>query len=88
MWFIAHFCVLSNGVYLATAWIAGDRYLDTQKLLEHGAHPAMIAVFSIATIGWGYVRFRQSIVGLMSRRRSGREAITASGPMPSVSSDE
>ena len=37
LWFIAYFCVLANGMYLATAWISGDRYLDTPKLLEHGA---------------------------------------------------
>ncbi|MEZ6109870.1 MAG: hypothetical protein R3C99_02440 [Pirellulaceae bacterium] len=38
MWFIANFCILANGA-IATAWFSGDRYLDTPKLLEHGAKP-------------------------------------------------
>jgi hypothetical protein len=62
MWFIAHFCVLSNGVYVATAWVSGERYLDTPKLLEHGANPITIAVYCLLTIGFGYVGFRQSCI--------------------------
>ena len=34
MWFIAHFCVLANGVYLATAWVSGGQYLDTPKQMK------------------------------------------------------
>ncbi len=42
IWFIAYFCVLANGSYIATAWVSGDRFLDTPKMLEHGAHPISI----------------------------------------------
>lgn len=65
MWFIAYFCTLANGVYLATAWLAGDRFLDTPKMLEHGAHPISIAMFCLLTIGFGYVGFRQQCVRVL-----------------------
>lgn len=60
MWFIASFCLLANGLYLATGWFAGDRYLDTTKLFEHGASPIAVALYCVVTIGWGYVRFRKA----------------------------
>jgi hypothetical protein len=60
MWFVAHFCVLANGTYLATAWISGERHLDTPKLLEQGAHPAAIGLYCLLTIGFGYWGFRRS----------------------------
>ena len=66
LWFIAFFCVLANGMYLATAWISGDRYLDTPKLLEHGAFPVTIGIYCLVTIGFGYVGFRQQCVRLLS----------------------
>ena len=59
MWFIATFCVLANGVYLATAWLSGDRFLDTPRLLEHGAHPATIVVYCLLTIVLGYLGLRR-----------------------------
>lgn len=59
MWFIANFCMLANGAYIAAAWLSGDRYLDTPKLLEHGAHPIPIALYCLLTIGFGYVGFRR-----------------------------
>ena len=62
MWFIAYFCILANGAYLATAWISGDRFLDTPKLLEHGANPATIVLYCILTIGIGYVGFRNECI--------------------------
>lgn len=65
-WFIANFCVLANGAYIATAWFSGDRYLDTPKLLEHGASPISIAVYCLVTIGFGYVGFRRSCVSVLS----------------------
>ena len=65
-WLIAHFCVLANGMYLATAWITGDRYLDTTKLLEHGAFPSSIGIYCLVTIGFGYLGFRQQCVRLLS----------------------
>ena len=57
-WFIAYFCGLANGLYLAVAWVSGDRYLDTPKLLEHGAWPASVLAFCVVTIIVGYVGFR------------------------------
>ena len=58
-WFIAYFCILANGAYLATAWFSEDRFLDTPKLLEDGAHPLTIAFYCILTIDFGYVGFRR-----------------------------
>jgi hypothetical protein len=66
MWFIATFCVLANGAYIATAWFSGDRYLDTPKLLEHGASPILIGIYCLLTIGLGYVGFRRSCVSALS----------------------
>ncbi len=66
MWFIANFCVLANGAYIATAWFSGDRYLDTPKLLEHDASPIAVAVYCLMTIGFGYVGFRRSCVSVLS----------------------
>lgn len=66
MWFVAYFCTLANGAYLATAWVSGDRFLDTQKLLEHGAHPFSIALFSLLTILFGYVGFRQQCARILA----------------------
>ncbi len=62
MWFIASFCVLANGAYIATAWLSGDRFLDTQRLLENGAHPVTIALYCTLTTGCGYVGFRRSCI--------------------------
>jgi hypothetical protein len=64
-WFIAHFCVLANGLYLATAWVTGDRELDTFKLLAHGASPVTIAVYCSLTIGIGYPGFRRQLIRVL-----------------------
>lgn len=58
VWFVADFCLLANGVYLALAWITDDRFLDTPRLLQAGASPVWIGLFCLATIGVGYPRFR------------------------------
>ncbi len=73
MWFIAHFCMLANGVYLAMAWVSGGQYLDTPKLLETGAHPITIVIYCVVTIGMGYIGFRGSCIRVLaaSPRRSG-----------------
>lgn len=63
-WFIAAFCAVANGAYLATGWISGDTWLDTTKLLEHGAWPISIGTYCAATIGWGYPTLRREIVAL------------------------
>src|SRR6056297_3410463 len=52
-WFIADFCIIANGAYLAVAWISGDRFLDTSRLLAAGASPATIVVYCSLTIGLG-----------------------------------
>jgi len=62
VWFVANFCVLANGAYIALAWISGDRYLDTPQLLNHGAHPFTIGVYCLLAIGIGYVGFRRSCI--------------------------
>lgn len=68
IWFVAHFCLLANGSYLALAWVTGEHYLDTPKLLAHGAHPAAIAAYCAATIGAGYVGFRRQCIRVLSPR--------------------
>lgn len=73
MWFIANFCVLANGAYIATAWISGDRYLDTPKLLVHGAHPMVIALYCVLMVGVGYVGFRRSCIRLFSKFMPGTQ---------------
>lgn len=64
--FIASFCLLANGSYLAVAWVTGDNLLDTARLLRHGAHPAVIAGYCAVTIGVGYVWFRRQCVRALS----------------------
>lgn len=65
MWFIAYFCIVANGAYLATAWLSGDRYLDTARLLKQGAHPITIGAYCIITIAIGYAGFRQSCMRIL-----------------------
>lgn len=69
-WFVANFCVLANGVYLALAWLSGDRWLDTPRLLAEGASPIAIAAYCAATIWIGYVRFRRSVLEVFTTERS------------------
>jgi hypothetical protein len=66
MWFLADFCVLANGAYLAGAWISGDRYLDTPRLFAAGAWPLSVAVYCVVTIGIGYFRFRRDCIDVLS----------------------
>jgi len=66
MWFIAHFCLLANGSYLAIAWFTGERHLDTARLLAQGAHPVTIALYCVATIGVGYFGFRNQCIRVLS----------------------
>ena len=70
-WFVAWFCVLANGTYLAVAWTSGDSQLDTTKLLQHGTHPMWIIVYCAATIGFGYVGFRRYCVRLLTVNEAG-----------------
>jgi hypothetical protein len=68
-WFIADFCLLANGSYLALAWLSGDRFLDTPRLLAAGAHPASIVIYCALTIGLGYVWFRSDCIQVLAARR-------------------
>ena len=65
LWFIAYFCVLANGAYLATAWVSGERNLDTPKLLLQGAHPVTIVAYCALTIGIGYIGFRRQCIRVL-----------------------
>lgn len=66
-WFVANFCLLANGTYIALAWSSSDQYLDTPQLLENGAHPVTILGYCVLTIGFGYIGFRQSCNFILSR---------------------
>jgi len=68
-WFIAHFCLLANGTYLAVSWFSGDSQLDTTKLLRHGAHPLPIVLYCVVTIVVGYVGFRAACIGILDGAR-------------------
>lgn len=64
--FIADFCLVANGAYLTLAWVAGDRMLDTPRLLDAGASPIAIGAFCLLATGLGYVRFRGDCVRLLA----------------------
>lgn len=69
MWFIGYFCCIANGTYIATAWLSGDSYLDTTKLLELGSPPIIIALYCAMTITVGYVGFRTQCIHLLRTER-------------------
>lgn len=87
MWFIANFCVLANGAYIATAWFSGDRYLDTPKLLEHGSSPISIAVYCLLTIGFGYCGFRRSCFTALVVPTKPETGVTQTLDEPDATSD-
>jgi hypothetical protein len=64
-WFIAHFCLLANGSYLAAAWISGDRLLDTPQLLAAGASPVSILLYIAATVAIGYRGLRRECLAIL-----------------------
>ena len=64
MTFVASFCLLANGTYLAAGWLAGDSELDTTKLLAAGAGRLPLAAYSCVTIVTGYVVGRRSLLSL------------------------
>ncbi|QDS91964.1 hypothetical protein FF011L_07000 [Roseimaritima multifibrata] len=68
-WFIADFCLIANGCYLALAWVSGDRLLDTPRLLNAGASPTTIVLYCLVTIGTGYVWFRADCIHFLSDKR-------------------
>lgn len=64
--FVAAFCMLANGTYLAMGWFFGERYLDTHQLLEKGASPLFVTLFSLVTLSWGYVWFRRLFIEVIA----------------------
>ncbi|TWU51541.1 hypothetical protein [Rubripirellula reticaptiva] len=79
-WFIADFCLIANGGYLALASLSGDRFLDTPRLLDAGAHPATIVIYCMLTIGIGYIWFRSDCIHYLapkSKQRDGGEPCDA-----------
>lgn len=70
IWFVADFCLLANGIYLALAWVAGDSHLDTARILQHGGSPVLVALFCLITAGFGYIRFRRDVMALFSEART------------------
>ena len=70
VWFVAWFCVLANGLYLATSWVTGDQYLDTPQMLKHGAWPLSIAAYCLTTILFGYHGLRRHGLRLFADQRS------------------
>ncbi len=69
-WFIADFCLIANGSYLAVAWVTGDRFLDTPRMLASGVHPASIVLYCLLTTTIGYVRFRADSIALLTNLKS------------------
>jgi hypothetical protein len=68
-WFVADFCLLANGGYLALAWLSGEPQLDTPRLLAAGTHPAWVVLYCSLTIPVGYARFRSDCVRVLLGRR-------------------
>lgn len=64
-WFIASFCLLANGAYLAASWLSGDRFLDAPRLLAAGASTVSLAIYCALTIALGYARFRKSCIAML-----------------------
>ncbi len=75
--FVADFCLLANGSYLATAWWSADRFLDTPRLLEAGTGSLSIGIYCAVTISVGYIRFRNDCVKVLS---PAQENPTEQGP--------
>jgi len=61
-WFIADFCLIAGGTYIALAWISNEPLLDTARLLKSGAPRWQIAAFCLITILPGYARFRSRCI--------------------------
>lgn len=67
IWFVANFCLLANGSYLAIGWFAGDPLSDSPQLLAAGTPRFVLAVIAIAMIVSGYPLFRRSCQDLLAR---------------------
>lgn len=78
MWFIANFCVLANGTYIAAGWIQGDRYLDTTKLIERGSSPIAVAAYCSITMCYGDLAFRRSCLQVLVEPTTSKSSLTSS----------
>ena len=67
-WFVAHFCVLANGCYLALAWVTGDHHLDTPRLFAAGCPSWAVVLYCFVSISVGYVGFRRACVRVLTPR--------------------
>nr|WP_047815590.1 hypothetical protein [Rhodopirellula islandica] len=79
LWFVADFCLLANGTYLALAWFSGEAFLDAPRLFQAGASKPMVAAYCILTIGVGYARFRNDCISMLEHAS---EPPMASAPHP------
>ncbi|MEM9645938.1 MAG: hypothetical protein AAF989_13185, partial [Planctomycetota bacterium] len=81
-WFVADFCLLANGIYLALAWVTGDPFLDTPRLLQAGSPTVLVFAYCAIAIGFGYIRFRTDAIESLGPQpsRSTKEANVASSP--------
>ena len=60
---VASFCLVANGLYLAVGLLSDDRWIDSQRLLEHGSSKWMIGLLSLACLLPGYPWLRSSWTG-------------------------
>ncbi|MFO0976629.1 MAG: hypothetical protein U0996_09545 [Planctomycetaceae bacterium] len=60
---VASFCLVANGLYLAIGLLTDDRWIDSQRLLEHGSSRWLIVLFSLACLLPGYPWLRSSWSG-------------------------
>lgn len=79
IWFIATFCIVANGVYLAVGWFVGHSHLDTARLLEHGASPLTILLYCLMTIPLGYIGFRHYVLRILAPRNEAKCGKTRDG---------
>lgn len=63
---IGNFCLLANGCYIAVGFTTDDRWVDTPRMLEAGVPQIHLIAYCFATIPLGYLRFRSSMVGLLT----------------------
>jgi hypothetical protein len=66
VWFVASFCLLANGSYLAIGWFAGDPFLDSPRLLAAGTPPLVLAAITILMTVSGHRLFRRSCQNLLA----------------------
>ena len=66
VWYVAWFCLLANGIYLLIGYVVDDGELDSTKMIRAGARPVELLVVSTVMVLIGYIKFRQSCIGVIS----------------------